>query len=201
MKNFGLGEMVSSLGPLPSGQVMLFNNLPAGLPQSAYVPIPQRNPAQLVASSGSSMLPGSAMREQYIEWQGKKLLLGVDVDARQPWYGDQPNFLYKLQTGPVRQRQINPIDIPSGQPIPISQPLSPPIVRDIGEAVRSLPLPKESVKPYESLTVSPPSANLVAVDSYQIAPAEAYAPIEKKKLPAWAWIGIGILAIQLVKKL
>lgn len=209
-ENGNFGEMVSSLGPLPQAQTVLFNNLAPGLPQRMYLPggpIMPVSPAPLVATGGASRPIGEfAPREQYIEWQGKKLLLGVDVDAKNPWFTyagvTQPNFIYKLSGGPVRARPIvNPIELPSGQPMPISQPLSPPLVPAVGEVVRSLPLPKESVKPREAMWTSPPNGNLVAVDSYDLAPASAASPITQKKLPVWAWLGIGYVLLKLARSL
>lgn len=212
-ENGNFGEMVSSLGPLPQAQTVLFNNLAPGLPQRMYLPggpVAPINPAPLVASGGASRMIGEfAPREQYIEWQGKKLLLGVDVDAKNPWFTyagvTQPNFLYKTLGGAVRPHPIingPALEVPSGEPLPVAKPLSPPLVPAAGEVVRTLPLPKETVKPNEAMWTSPPNGNLVAVDSYDLAPAgAASAPVTQKKLPVWAWVGIGYVLLKLARSL
>jgi hypothetical protein len=191
-------------------------------------PLPQPNPAPIVQSSGASMAPpgfqpvplapisrgidsalyqpGGPFGGGTIEWKGQTLRLGIDVDAKNPWYNGQPNFLYHTSDGPVafpggRSGGLpgmpvpSPLIVDSGQPMPISPPMSPPMIPSPGRVDYSMPLPKQNLLPSETMFTSAPNATaLYSADSFVLPPAGASpAAITQQKIPLWMWVAGGAM--------
>jgi hypothetical protein len=185
-------------GPISNGRL--------GTVMNEIIPLPQPLPSP-IGPGDFGLGVGKT-----IEWQGKQLVIGRDVDENQPWYTymdadgiqrTQPNFKYNLTSGPVTKPYFERpmIEVPSGTQLPINVGVVPlPALPHPGAGVISTPLPKETVKPYESLVVSPPSSNaLYSEEEIGIVPAGT--PVMEQKYPAWMWLAGGLAAFALLRRL